>query len=105
MINNSYPLAITTSDVQDAICANLIILFGITLSLYVCQIAYNISLHPYNNIARPSLASFGKLWVNTRQLGDSRRDDILELYRQIGPVVRVTADKVSFVDRRPGDAV
>jgi hypothetical protein len=80
MINSSYLLATTTSDVQDAICANPIILFGITLSLYVCQIAYHISLHPYSNVAGPLLASFGKLWINTRQLGDSWRDDTLKLH-------------------------
>jgi hypothetical protein len=92
-------LASTASNLRNAIVANPSILFGIIVSLYLSQFAYYIFLHPYSKIPGPFLASFSKLWINTRQFRGSWHNDILEVHRQYGPVVRIAPDEVSFVDR------
>ena len=92
-------LASIASDFRDIVATNLSISIGIGVSLYLSQIAYYIFLHPYSKIPGPFLASFSKLWVTRRYFRGSWHDDVLELHRRYGPVVRITPDQVSFVDR------
>ncbi len=75
------------------------ILFGSIFALYVSQIAYCIFLHPLHHVPGPFLASFSKLWINIRHFRGTYHNDILEVHRQYGPVVRITPNEVSFVDR------
>jgi hypothetical protein len=94
------PLTSTPSNIRDAITENPSILFGIFLSLYLSQIAYYIFLHPYSSIPGPFLASFSKLWITIRYFRGTWHNDILDIHRQYGPVVRIAPDDVSFVDRQ-----
>lgn len=60
---------------------------------------YNVFLHPLRKIPGPFLAGLTELWRTTRYGRGQWHDDILDLHRQYGPVVRVSPNEVSFVDR------
>ena len=75
------------------------ILITIVFTLYISQAAYYIFLHPLHDVPGPFVASFSKLWINIRHFRGTYHDDILEVHRKYGPVVRIMPNEVSFVDR------
>ncbi|KAI7782862.1 hypothetical protein LA080_012735 [Diaporthe eres] len=65
----------------------------------VTNIVYNAYLHPLRNVPGPFLAGVTELWRTAKYASGQWHQDILDLHRQYGPVVRVSPNEVSFVDQ------
>lgn len=63
------------------------------------NIVYNAYLHPLRKIPGPFLAGVTELWRTKKYASGSWHQDILDLHREYGPVVRVSPNEVSFVDQ------
>lgn len=70
----------------------------ITLAL-VTNIVYNAYFHPLSRIPGPFLAGVTELWRTTKYASGQWHQDILDLHRKYGPVVRISPNEVSFVDQ------
>lgn len=73
-----------------------LLLVGIAL---VTNLVYNAYLHPLRKVPGPFLAGVTELWRTTKYASGQWHQDILDLHRQYGPVVRVSPNEVSFVDQ------
>ncbi|KAI5360640.1 putative cytochrome P450 [Septoria linicola] len=73
----------------------LVILF----SFVSLTATYRIWLHPLRKIPGPLLARATELWRTSKYARGNWHDDILDLHRQYGPVVRIAPNEVSFVDK------
>ncbi|CAK7236634.1 hypothetical protein SBRCBS47491_009704 [Sporothrix bragantina] len=56
-------------------------------------------LHPLRNIPGPFLAKFTEAWRTYKYARGKWHEDILTLHRKYGPVVRVSPNEVSIVDK------
>lgn len=65
----------------------------------VTNTVYNAYLHPLRKVPGPFLASITELWRTTKYASGQWHQDILDLHRKYGPVVRVSPNEVSFVDQ------
>lgn len=65
----------------------------------VTNIVYNAYLHPLRKVPGPFLASVTELWRTTKYASGQWHQDIVDLHRRYGPVVRVSPNEVSFVDQ------
>ncbi|KAL1866737.1 hypothetical protein Daus18300_006681 [Diaporthe australafricana] len=65
----------------------------------VTNVIYNAYLHPLRKVPGPFLARITELWRTNKYASGQWHQDILELHRQYGPVVRVSTNEVSFVDQ------
>lgn len=65
----------------------------------ITKFVYNIYLHPLRKVPGPFLAGATELWRSTKYASGQWHQEILDLHRQYGPVVRVSPNEVSFVDR------
>ena len=74
---------------------NLIYLLAVYL---VLDIVYNCTLHPLRNVPGPFLAKFSQSWRNIRYFRGSWHEDIVQLHRQYGDVVRIAPNEISFVN-------
>lgn len=63
------------------------------------NIVYNAYLHPLRKVPGPFLARITELWRTNKYASGQWHQDILDLHRQYGPVVRVSPNEVSFVDQ------
>lgn len=63
------------------------------------NIVYNAYLHPLRKIPGPFLAGVTELWRTKKYASGNWHQDILDLHREYGPVVRVSPNEVSFVDQ------
>ncbi|KAJ0123947.1 hypothetical protein J7T55_012419 [Diaporthe amygdali] len=70
----------------------------ITLAL-VTNVVYNAYFHPLSKIPGPFLAGVTELWRTTKYASGQWHQDILDLHRKYGPVVRISPNEVSFVDQ------
>lgn len=66
---------------------------------FVTNIVYNAYLHPLRNVPGPFLAGITELWRTAKYSQGQWHQDIVDLHRQYGPVVRVSPNEVSFVDQ------
>lgn len=66
---------------------------------FVTNIVYNACLHPLRKVPGPFLAAVTELWRTAKYASGQWHQDILDLHRQYGPVVRVSPNEVSFVDQ------
>lgn len=60
---------------------------------------YRIFFHPLRRIPGPFAAKFTELWRTTKYAKGNWHQDILDLHRQYGPVVRVSPNEISIVDK------
>ncbi|KAK6063712.1 hypothetical protein SCUP234_13293 [Seiridium cupressi] len=67
--------------------------------LYLVNVFYCIYLHPLKNVPGPFPAKFTELWRTRRYVLGGWHQDILDLHRQFGPVVRISPNEVSIVDK------
>lgn len=67
----------------------------ILLLVYV----YRIFFHPLRHIPGPFPAKFTELWRTSKYAKGNWHQDILDLHRQYGPVVRVSPNEISIVDK------
>ncbi|KAH7355744.1 cytochrome P450 [Pyrenochaeta sp. MPI-SDFR-AT-0127] len=67
---------------------------------FVCWVVYSIFYHPLRNVPGPFAAKFTELWRTRRYFLGGWHDDILELHRKYGPVVRLAPNEVAFVDKQ-----
>lgn len=65
----------------------------------VTRVVYNAFLHPLRKVPGPFLAGVTELWRTTKYARGQWHQDIIDLHRQYGPVVRVSPNEVSFVDQ------
>lgn len=68
-------------------------------SLYSASVLYSICFHPLRRIPGPFLAKSTELWRTSRYVRGNWHRDILDLHSKYGPVVRVSPNEVSIVDR------
>ena len=92
-------------DLNHVYCEQLANSWYITLPAIVSLviftvIAYRILLHPLSKFPGPFLAKVSGSWRNTRFWRGSWHDDVLELHRAYGPVVRVAPNELSIVDEK-----
>jgi cytochrome P450 len=69
------------------------------LSLILLRILYNLFFHPLRNIPGPIFARASSLWRLIRYFRGTWHDDVLELHRKYGQVVRISPGEVSFTDQ------
>lgn len=62
-------------------------------------VLYNLFLHPLRNIPGPFLARSSPLWRLAKYFQGTWHDDILDLHRKYGQVVRISPGEVSFTDQ------
>lgn len=74
----------------------LILLVGL---YFAAKVAYNYFLHPLRHVPGPSLAKVTELWRTRRYMLGNWHQDILDLHNRYGPVVRISPNEVSIVDR------
>lgn len=72
---------------------------SILIAIVAAQIIYSILFHPLRNVPGPFFAKFTELWRTSRYLAGNWHYDICELHRKYGPVVRLSPNEVSFVDK------
>lgn len=58
---------------------------------------YRVILHPLRGIPGPFLAKFTELWRTRRYFSGYWHEDILNLHKKYGPVVRIAPNEVSVV--------
>ncbi|KAH6980715.1 cytochrome P450 [Ilyonectria sp. MPI-CAGE-AT-0026] len=68
-------------------------------TLLLLVYVYRIFLHPLRRIPGPFPAKFTELWRTTKYAKGNWHQDILDLHRQYGPVVRVSPNEISIVDK------
>ncbi|KAJ9605739.1 hypothetical protein H2200_009588 [Cladophialophora chaetospira] len=61
-------------------------------------VIYRLSFHPLAHIPGPPLAKLCGWWRNSRYLRGSWHDDILEVHRKYGRIVRIAPNELSIVD-------
>lgn len=74
-------------------------LAALFFSYVLITIVYRILFHPLHRIPGPFLAKFTELWRTRKYLAGNWHSDILDLHRKYGPVVRISPNEVSFVDK------
>ena len=67
--------------------------------LFILQALYSIFFHPLRNIPGPFAAKFTELWRTRKYFAGNWHNDILSAHRKYGPVVRISPNEVSFVDK------
>lgn len=72
---------------------------ALLFSYVLITIIYRIFFHPLHRIPGPFLAKFTELWRTRKYLAGNWHSDILDLHRKYGPVVRLSPNEVSFVDK------
>ncbi|KAI4596292.1 hypothetical protein KJ359_005421 [Pestalotiopsis sp. 9143b] len=77
--------------------ANLLISFLI-LS-YFTYVAYNYFLHSLRHVPGPFPAKITELWRTRRYMLGNWHQDILDLHNRYGPIVRISPNEVSIVDK------
>jgi hypothetical protein len=63
------------------------------------RIVYCIFLHPLRRVPGPFVAKFTQFWRLRKYAQGRWHEDIVDLHRFYGPVLRVSPNEVSFVDQ------
>jgi hypothetical protein len=74
-------------------------LLGSLTILLGLRIVYCIFLHPLRRVPGPFVAKFTQFWRLRKYAQGHWHEDIVNLHRYYGPVVRVSPNEVSFVDQ------
>jgi len=70
----------------------------IGVAFILIHVAYNTLLHPLRKVPGPLLARATGLWRTVKYFRGTWLDDIVDLHRTYGPVVRIAPNEISFVD-------
>ncbi|KAH7070390.1 cytochrome P450 [Paraphoma chrysanthemicola] len=95
MFRTSDAASFVVAHPQRAALTVLIAGFGL-LSLLI---TYRIFFHPLSKLPGPFLAKFSGAWRNAKYFRGKWHDDVLELHKKYGRVVRVAPNEVSIVDK------
>lgn len=71
----------------------------IFMILFFLRAIYNLFFHPLRNVPGPFLARSSSLWRLIRYFRGSWHDDVIELHKKYGQVVRISPEEVSFTDQ------
>jgi hypothetical protein len=71
----------------------------VVVSLLFLRVLYNLFLHPLRNLPGPFLARSSPLWRLAKYFQGTWHDDILDLHRKYGQVVRISPGEVSFTSQ------
>ncbi|KAK5057604.1 hypothetical protein LTR84_011604 [Exophiala bonariae] len=74
----------------------VISLSGAILGLFI----YRVCLHPLSSIPGPLSAKLSGSWRNTRYWRGTWHNDIVDVHKRYGPVVRIAPNEVSIVDQQ-----
>ncbi|EKG18598.1 Cytochrome P450 [Macrophomina phaseolina MS6] len=88
---------ITREDIRKIFSLKLFL--TITLTYTITTIIYRLFFHPLRKVPGPFLAKFTELWRTGKYFAGDWHDEILKLHRQYGPIVRLSPNEVSFVDK------
>jgi hypothetical protein len=69
------------------------------VSLLFLRVLYNLFLHPLRSIPGPFLARSSQLWRLVKYFQGTWHDDVLELHKKYGQVVRISPGEVSFTSQ------
>lgn len=75
---------------------------GLTVTVFTLislRVVYNLFFHPLRKIPGPLFARASSLWRLIRYFRGTWHDDVLELHRKYGQVVRISPGEVSFTDQ------
>ena len=79
--------------------ANVYNITGFVLAWFVLNAVYSGFFHPLRRIPGPFPARFTELWRTYKYASGKWHEDILNLHRKYGPVVRISPNEISFVDK------
>lgn len=65
---------------------------------WILNLIYRCTLHPLARVPGPRLAKLSELWRTVRYFKGTWHDDVVQLHRRYGDVVRIAPGEVSFVD-------
>lgn len=71
---------------------------GAVFSVLVGIALYRIFLHPLSHIPGPLAAKVTGLWRSSKYMGGKWHEDILDIHRTYGRVVRIAPNEISVVD-------
>ena len=71
----------------------------ILVGAWALSCLYSIFFHPLRSIPGPFLAKFTEAWRTYKYARGKWHEDVLALHRKYGPVVRVSPNEVSIVDK------
>ncbi|VUC37794.1 unnamed protein product [Clonostachys rosea] len=72
---------------------------ALAVSFIIFTIIYRIYFHPLRDVPGPLAAKVTELWRTGKYARGNWHQDILDLHSKYGPVVRVSPNEVSFVDK------
>lgn len=92
-MDENLPRAVASPGVyrQLQLVVGTIFLLAFSLSVY------RLYVHPLRKVPGPFLARISELWRSFHYFRGTWFDDILELHRKYGPVVRISPNEVSVV--------
>jgi hypothetical protein len=70
---------------------------GAGVLFIVLGLFYRAYMHPLRKVPGPPLARVTELWRTKKYFQGRWHEDILQLHRQYGPVVRISPNEVSIV--------
>ncbi|KPI39697.1 Pisatin demethylase [Cyphellophora attinorum] len=82
--------------IRDPFFAGFLVLV-LALTASICLGVYRRYLHPLSHIPGPPSAALSGLWRNNRYWRGTWHDDIVDVHRKYGPVVRIAPNEVSVV--------
>lgn len=75
------------------------IIITVVVILLFLRVLYNLFLHPLRNLPGPFIARCSPLWRLVKYFQGTWHDDILDLHRKYGQVVRLSPGEVSFTNQ------
>ena len=74
---------------------------AVTFAAYLlCWVIYSTFFHKLSSVPGPIAARYTELWRTRRYFLGKWHEDIVELHRRYGPVVRIAPNEVAFVDKK-----
>lgn len=71
---------------------------GVIVLLLAFHIMYNTFFHPISNVPGPLLAKYTNFWLTKHYFQSTWMEDVVQLHKTYGPVVRIAPNEISFVD-------
>lgn len=72
----------------------------VILTILAVQATYRLWFHPLSRVPGPLLARVSGLWRTGKYFQSTWFEDIVQLHKTYGPVVRIAPNEVSFVDEQ-----
>ncbi|KAK6073810.1 hypothetical protein SCUP515_06732 [Seiridium cupressi] len=109
MANTVGPASFTTSFLGNSTMASLTALdtplvqkssFLLLVLWLSAVVVYRLWLHPLSAVPGPFPARLSSIWITRKYMGKSWHEDVVDLHKRYGRVVRITPNEVSVVDEQ-----